>query len=83
MAVRATVSSMSALRIRLGKAIRRLRAKPGLSQEDLAHKAKVHRTTMSEIERGVSNVSVDMAERIAKALGVSLSELFAEAERGS
>jgi transcriptional regulator with XRE-family HTH domain len=37
---------------------------------------------MSEIERGVSNVSVDLAERIAKALGVSLSELFAEAERG-
>lgn len=72
---------MSALRIRLGKAIRRLRAKQGFSQEDLAHKAKIHRTTMSEIERGVSNVSVDMAERIAKSLGVGLSELFSEAER--
>lgn len=73
---------MSALRIRLGKAIRRLRAKQDLSQEELAHKAKIHRTTMSEIERGVSNVSVDMAERIAKALAVSLTELFGEAERG-
>jgi transcriptional regulator with XRE-family HTH domain len=36
---------------------------------------------MSEVERGLSNVSIDMAERIAKALGVSLSRLFEEAER--
>ena len=72
---------MSALRIRLGKAIRRLREREGYSQEDLAHRAKIHRTTMSEIERGVSNVSVDMAERIAKGLGVTLPELFSEAER--
>jgi transcriptional regulator with XRE-family HTH domain len=70
------------LRQRLGKAIKRLRAKAGLSQEGLADRAKLHRTTMSEIERGVSNVSVDIAERVARALGVSLSQLFAEAEKG-
>jgi transcriptional regulator with XRE-family HTH domain len=52
-----------------------------MSQEDLAHKAKIHRTTMSEIERGISNISVDIAERIARALGVTLSRLFEEAER--
>ena len=58
-----------------------MRARVGLSQEALADKAKLHRTTMSEIERGITNISVDIAERIAKALGVSLSRLFDEAER--
>jgi transcriptional regulator with XRE-family HTH domain len=72
---------MQPLRKRLGAAIRRLRIANGISQEALARKAKLHRTTMSEIERGVSNVSIDVGERIAKALGVRLSELFAEAER--
>jgi transcriptional regulator with XRE-family HTH domain len=54
----------------------------GLSQEGLADRAKLHRTTMSEIERGLSNISVDIAERIAKALGIPLSQLFHETERG-
>ena len=74
-------SAMPPMRQRLGKAIKRLRAKSGYSQEVLADRAKLHRTTMSEIERGVSNVSVDIAERVAKALGVSLSQLFAEADK--
>jgi transcriptional regulator with XRE-family HTH domain len=73
---------MTPLRQRLGKAIRRLRTDEGLSQEGLADRAKLHRTTMSEIERGLSNVSVDIAERVAKALGISLSRLFDECERG-
>ena len=73
---------MTPLRQRLGKAIRRLRMQAGYSQEGLADRAKLHRTTMSEIERGVSNISVDIAERVAKALGIPLSRLFAETERG-
>lgn len=74
---------MQPLRKRLGTAIRRVRVDGGISQEVLAQRAKLHRTTMSEIERGVSNVSIDAGERIAKALGVRLSELIAEAERRS
>jgi transcriptional regulator with XRE-family HTH domain len=72
---------MPPLRRRLGRAIRHLRSEAGMSQEDLAHKAKIHRTTMSEIERGVSNISVDIAERVASGLGVTLSRLFEETER--
>lgn len=41
----------------------------------------MHRTTMNEIERGLSNISVDIAERMAIALDVKLSQLFAEAEK--
>lgn len=71
---------MTALRLRLGRAIRRLREERGFSQEAFAQKAKVHRTTMSEIERGITNISVDIAERIALGLGLPLSELIAAAE---
>jgi len=73
---------MTPLRLRLGKTIRRLREARGVSQEAFAQKAKVHRTTMSEIERGLSNISVDIAERIAIALELPLSDLFHEAEAG-
>lgn len=71
---------MTALRLRLDRAIRRLREERDISQEAFAQKAKVHRTTMSAIERGITNISVDIAERIANALGISLAELFAVAE---
>lgn len=71
---------MTPLRKRLGKAIQRLRKDAGHSQEAFADRTGIHRTTMSEIERGVSNVSLDIAERIAKSLGMSLSELVAAAE---
>jgi transcriptional regulator with XRE-family HTH domain len=71
---------MTPLRVRLGKAIRKFRKDAGYSQEHFADRAKIHRTTMSEIERGVSNVSLDIAERIAKCLGRTLTELIAEAE---
>ena len=77
-----SVPGMKPLRKRLGHAIKELRREAGYSQEQLADRAKLHRTTMSEIERGVSNVSIDIAERIAQALGLSLSRLFSEAERG-
>lgn len=47
-----------------------------LSQEELAHRAGVHRTYMGSVERGERNVSLRNIEAIAKALGVSLPELF-------
>ncbi|MBA2688872.1 MAG: helix-turn-helix transcriptional regulator [Gemmatimonadaceae bacterium] len=64
-----------------GRAVRRLRVKQGLSQERFAQLAKVDRTYMSEIERGVTNISLAMAERIARALGILVSELLAESEQ--
>lgn len=75
-----TCFHMPPLRTRLGRAIRRTRADAGMSQERLAQRAGLHRTTMSEIERGISNVSIDIADRIAKALGVRLSRLISDAE---
>lgn len=59
----------------LGEAIRQLRAKSGLSQEDLAHLAGVTTGTLSVIERGRSNPAWGTVKGIAKALGVSVAEL--------
>ncbi len=68
----------------LGDAVRRLRKKIEPSQEKFAARAGISRTYMSEIERGVTNVSLDTIERVSKGLGLSIAELFREvdAERG-
>lgn len=60
----------------LGRVIRRARRQSGISQESLAAAADIDRTFMGEIERGTSNPSFEVLERIAKGLGVKLSELM-------
>ena len=72
---------MSALRTKLGRAIRRLRREAGLSQESFADKCKVHRTYMGAVERGETNISLDSLERIAKALDLTVGELLLAAEK--
>jgi transcriptional regulator with XRE-family HTH domain len=59
----------------LGEAIRQLRNKRGLSQEDLAHAAGVTTGTISAIERGNSNPTWGTVKSIARALDVSMPEL--------
>lgn len=61
---------------RLGARIRELRQRQGLSQEALADRARIDRSYMSGIERGVRNMSVLKLEKLAKALGVRVSEFF-------
>lgn len=56
--------------------IRKLRLDLGLSQEELARKADLHRTFISMIERGQRNPTLDVLERLAQALGKRPSELL-------
>jgi len=66
----------------LGEAIRKRRGEiDGLSQEGLADFAGMHRTYVSEIERGLRNPSYRNLVKLAAALDVPLSELVARAER--
>lgn len=65
----------------LGEAIRQLRTKRGISQEDLAHLAGVTTGTLSVIERGRSNPAWGTVKAIAEALDVSMSELAKLAEK--
>lgn len=53
--------------------IRELRRSRGISQEELAHASGLHRTYIGGVERGERNITLLNAERIAVALGVSLS----------
>lgn len=65
--------------VALGMAIRATRQARGLSQEELAHRSEVDRSYMSSIERGTQNPGLMVVIRIASAIGISLSELAAEA----
>jgi transcriptional regulator with XRE-family HTH domain len=64
-------------RIAFGKRIRALREDRGYSQEELAEFARLHRTYIGGVERGERNVSLINIWRIADALGVNPSVLFA------
>jgi transcriptional regulator with XRE-family HTH domain len=71
---------MRSLPTAFGKAVRRLRSERGFSQEKFAAKAHISRTYMSEIERGVTGVSLESVARIAKALDISMSALLRQVE---
>ncbi len=60
--------------------VRLRRSKLGLSQEALAARAGLHRTYVGSIERAERNVSIDNMEKIAAALGTTMSALVAVAE---
>ncbi len=61
---------------RFGDRLRALRKPTGLSQEGFAAKYGLDRTYISSIERGKRNVSLRNIEVIAKALGISISQLM-------
>jgi transcriptional regulator with XRE-family HTH domain len=63
-------------RKQLGNNIRQRRTQLGLSQEQLAEKANLHRTYIGAVERGERNISLDNILAIAQALGISGSELL-------
>jgi transcriptional regulator with XRE-family HTH domain len=69
------------IRERFGDAVRARREGLELTQEDLAEKAKIHRTYVSDIERGSRNVSLINIEKLAAALSLSISELFEVVEK--
>jgi CheY-like chemotaxis protein len=63
-----------------GTAIRSQRIEQQISQEVLADRAGLHRTYISDVERGARNPSLESIERLARALEVSVASLFARAE---
>ncbi len=64
------------IRIRFGRAIRRVREEQGINQEEAAERCGMHRTYYSGIERGIRNVSLVNIEKVAKGLKTSLPDLF-------
>lgn len=64
------------IRARLGRNVRKLREAKGWSQEDYADRAGIHRTYVSDIERGRRNPTINVVERLAEPLGVSAGDLL-------
>ncbi|MGC2329845.1 MAG: helix-turn-helix transcriptional regulator [Candidatus Acidiferrales bacterium] len=64
------------IRIRFGRAIRRVREAQKVTQEEAAERCGLHRTYYSCVERGTRNVSLVNIEKIARGLKKSLPELF-------
>ena len=71
-----TVPTPIAARKRIAANLKRLRTERGLSQESMAELADFHRTYVSQLERCVTNISIDGLERIATALGVDIQVLL-------
>src|SRR5947209_6663335 len=63
----------------LGATIKAERFALGISQEELASRAGLHRTYVSDVERGARNPSLESVEKLAQALELSVSTLFARA----
>jgi ribosome-binding protein aMBF1 (putative translation factor) len=83
----ATVAAMKKrarldVRERFGYAVKLRREALSLTQEDLADKAGIHRTYLSDVERGSRNLGLENIERLALALRVRMSELFRIMEQG-
>ena len=68
------------IRERFGFAVKDRREALGLTQEEFAERAGIHRTYLSDVERGTRNLSLVNIERLASALAMKISELFRLAE---
>lgn len=68
------------IKVKFGLAVRHLRHRQRLTQKELAHRAFLHRTYLTDIERGIRNPSLEVVEKLAIGLGMSLSELLRYAE---
>lgn len=67
---------MSGMRCTVGKNLRRLRNGKGWSQEELAYRARIDRSYLSQLETAKYSASVAILEKLAKALGVDAAEFF-------
>lgn len=64
------------IRSRLGRNVRQLREAKGWSQEDYADRAGIHRTYVSDIERGRRNPTITVVEKLARPLEVTPGSLL-------
>ena len=71
----------ASIKAKFGAMVRKRRAEMGLSQEQVAERADLHRTYIADIERGSRNVSLENIEKIAIALEIPVSTIFKDMEK--
>jgi len=62
--------------VKFGNKVRDERKKLGISQEELAARAGVHRTYIGMLERAEKNITLENIDKICKALGLNISDFF-------
>lgn len=67
---------MTDVKKKFGDKMRQIRKEKKISQEEVAFRAGLHRTYISDVERGHRNVSLENIEKISKALSVSIKDLL-------
>lgn len=65
----------------LGRELRKARCAAGLTQEELAAKARVSREYVSQLENGRKSPTVQVLLRVCRAMGASASDLIAKVEK--
>jgi transcriptional regulator with XRE-family HTH domain len=69
--------------MRIGKALKKARQDAGLTQEELAAKAGIHRVYLSELERDTKSPTIEIFDRLCRAAGTSASKVLARAEKAT
>lgn len=77
------LAKAEALLQRIGNGISKRRIELGLSQEELAERSGLHRTYVSDVERGLRNLSILTLDRLATALDIPLGALMLMGSAGS
>lgn len=72
---------MCDIKARFGTVMKISRVEKGITQEFLAEKTGLHRTYISEVERGIRNISLENIYKITIALDQNLEEFFAKIEK--
>ena len=67
---------MKDLRTAFGARLRELRKRVPLTQEELAHRARIASSYLSDLERGRQSPTLDVVNRLARALKVTMADLF-------
>ena len=66
---------------KFGRVLKKLRTASGVSQEEFAHRIGLHRTYISQLERGLKSPSLRTMEKLCSELGVSLVEFMQHLEK--
>jgi two-component system response regulator len=72
-----------AIEKRLGMSVKNWRNRVAIPQDELARRAGLQRSYISDVERGSRNVSLKTIEKLAEALGISIQTLFADMDSKS
>jgi transcriptional regulator with XRE-family HTH domain len=63
--------------VKFGNKVRQERHKQGISQDELAYRAGVHRTYIGMIERAEKNITLTNVEKVCTGLNIRISKIFA------